>query len=272
MKRILLLERAAGLHPDAIDFACYMAKLLGSPLTGAFLEDNEHPGLTRIAAETSDDCALPGAWGQPKLPPADPVIQHFCDACVGRESIYAVHPKAYVSVDDVVAESRFADLLLLRPDLLETGDTDNSPSRLARFVLANAACPVMLIPHSFIVPEEVVFTFDGSRASVFAIKQFTSLFSPAISWKKVKFLLVNDFVQAPAMEEWVAAHYPQAESVFLEGGTTTQLIEDLLPNDQSIVVMGAYSRTAFSRLMKKSNADPLINILLSPVFIAHGMH
>jgi len=272
MKRILLLERATGLHPEAIDFACYIAKLLGSPLTGAFLEDNEHPGLRRVADETEDDCALPGAWGQPEVLPADPVVKHFCDACVGRESIYALNPKTYVSVDELVAESRFADLLLLRPDLLETGDTGSSPSRLARFVLANAACPVLLIPHSFIVPEEIVFTYDGSKASVFAIKQFTSLFSTAISWKKVKLLLVNDFVQAPAMDEWMAAHYPKAASVFLEGGTTTQLIEDLLPNDQSIVVMGAYSRTAFSRLMKKSNADPLIDILLSPVFIAHGVH
>lgn len=272
MKRILLLQHADPLHPETLDFACYIAKLLNSPVTGVFLEDDRHATLKRVAPEDIRGGTLPGEGGRQQTVYADSVVSHFSDACIYRESAYAVHSKIYVSVDELLKETQFADLLLLRPDLSETNHAYACPSKLVKFILEHAACPVMLVPRSFNALDEIVFTYDGSKSSVFAIKQFTYLFPDIKSLKKVKLLLVNDFVKVPSMQEWLGAHYPQAEILFLEGGTTEQLIRNLLPRNSSIVVMGAYSRAAFSMLMKKSNADPLMDMLESPIFIAHGVH
>ena len=271
MKRILLLQHADLPHPETLDFACYIAKLLNSPVTGVFLEDDKRETLKRVAPEDIGGAALPGEWGGQQTAYADPVVSHFSDACIYRESAYAVHSNIYVSIDDLLKETQFADLLLLRPDLSETKHAYACPSKLAKFVLEHAACPVMLVPRSFNTLDEIVFTYDGSKSSVFAIKQFTYLFSDIVSLKKVKLLLINDFVKVPSMREWLNAHYPEAEIIFLEGRTTEQLIRNLLPCNSSIVVMGAYSRAAFSMLMKKSNADPLMDMLENPIFIAHGV-
>ena len=51
MKRILLLQHADLPHPETLDFACYMAKLLNSPVTGVFLEDDKRETLKRVAPE-----------------------------------------------------------------------------------------------------------------------------------------------------------------------------------------------------------------------------
>ncbi|HEU4610174.1 MAG TPA: universal stress protein, partial [Chitinophagaceae bacterium] len=55
----------------------------------------------------------------------------------------------------------------------------------------------------------------------------------------------------------------------LSGDPVDQLIIYLLSRTNALVVMGAYGRGSFSRLIRKSTADPLSGTLLHPIFIGH---
>jgi hypothetical protein len=93
MEKILLAMEGFRQNTYAIDFACYLAKLTGSRLTGVFLEGNadgtgpeilhmDDPELVHLDVPEPEDYDLAHAGG------ADPVLQRvrrFREACVYRE-------------------------------------------------------------------------------------------------------------------------------------------------------------------------------------------
>src|ERR1700678_2086704 len=116
MEKILLAMDGYKQNTYAIDFACYLARLTHSRLTGVFLEgtpEGGEPGIARMeepepVGEVSGDACT-----------ADPVLQHvhrFREACLCREVPARVHRDRGVPVADVLLESRFSDLIVVDPE------------------------------------------------------------------------------------------------------------------------------------------------------------
>jgi nucleotide-binding universal stress UspA family protein len=123
------------------------------------------------------------------------------------------------------------------------------------------------------VVDEIVFTYDGTESSVFAIKQFAHLF-PSLTDKKVVVVSVRDgegvtLEQQFKIKEWLKAHYPQAEFVVLKGSASDELFGYLIEKRNAMIVMGAYGRKMFSRFFKPSQARLVMKSVNLPVFIAH---
>src|SRR5580658_9222086 len=110
MEKILLAMDGYKQNTYAIDFACYLAKLTHSRLTGVFLEgtpEGDEPGIQRQE--------------EPELMRLEePVLQHvhrFREACLCREVPARVHRDRGVPLGEILLESRFSDLLVVDPEM-----------------------------------------------------------------------------------------------------------------------------------------------------------
>jgi nucleotide-binding universal stress UspA family protein len=256
MEKILLAMDAAHLNEKAIDFACYIAKLTRSRLTGIFLE-----GEALVTAAVPSDVT-------------ESNIHLFREACICRETLSSIHRDRGIPLSEIIAETRFADLLIVDPDTSFIKADRQFPGRFLTEVLGSSECPVLIAPSSLDEAiDEIILSYNGTASSVFAIRQFTSLF-PELARKKVYVVNVRqDNTSAIEdqfkMKEWLKVHYENIEFVLLKGDASDQLFGYLLQKKNAIVVMGAYGRNMISRFFKPSHAKLIVRTINLPIFIAH---
>ena len=281
MEKILLAMDGYKQNTYAIDFACYLTKLTHSRLTGVFLEgtpEGGEPGIQRLEEAEIMQREEPEAVGRVsgESCAADPVLQHvhrFREACLCREVRARVHRDRGVPVEDILLESRFSDLIVVDPETSFHHIDKGFPGRFIRDVLLAAECPVLVSPYSFDSLEEVIFAYNGTSSSVFAIKQFTYLF-PEFKNKKAVVVNVRNGEESAIeeqfkMKEWLSAHYEAVDFVLLKGDASDELFGYLLGRKNAIVVLGAYGRGILSRFLKPSHASLLLRTINLPIFIAH---
>ena len=273
MEKILLAMDGYKQNTYAIDFACYLAKLTHSRLTGVFLEGDPEDGEEEIVRGAAPQAVAELSGG---VFTADPVLQRvkrFREACLGREVAAKVHRDRGVPVSDILLESRFSDLIVVDPETSFRKVETEFPGRFIRDVLLAAECPVVVSPYRFESLDEVIFAYDGTSSSVFSIKQFTYLF-PEFKRKRAVVVDVRKGEETAIeeqykMKEWLSAHYLEVDFVLLKGDPSDELFGYLLERKNAIVVLGAYGRGILSRFLKPSHASLLLRTINLPIFIAH---
>jgi hypothetical protein len=274
MEKLLLAQDAQCLKMSAIDFGCYVARLSRSRLTGVFLEDvqSERPAAVNQGARR------PGAtdiYHQPDEAASitEENIRLFREACVCRGVTSGIHRDRGVPTAEILEESRFADLVVVDPEISFTPGNESLPGHFVHDILSKAECPVIMAPYDFESIEQIYFAYNSTPSSMFAIKQFTYLF-PDLTKKKVTVLNVRSTVDEGVedsfkMKGWMKEHYDEVEYVLLRGDPADQLFAYLLEKKNGIVVMGAYGRGMLSRFFKPSHARLIIKTVNMPIFIAH---
>lgn len=277
MEKILLALDGNNPQAPALDFACWLGSFTHSKITGIFLEN--------LAAEEDlvlqDSGRSGAAWQADKNCDAyarknvlvEKNIDFFKQACERRGTRYAVHRDGGDPAGEIVQESRYADLLVVDGETSFQKKFEGTPTAFVKDVLAAAECPVIIAPGHFEGIEEIIFAYDGSKSSMFAIKQFTYLL-PGLDDKKVTLLNVKNQETAAANElplkEWLSSHYSSIGFETLEGSTGTELLGYLLKKKNVFIVMGAYGRNMLSRFIKHSQAEIVIKTITQAIFIAHG--
>ena len=278
MEKILLALDAHQLETNTIDFACFIAKLAGSKLTGVFLEDVLQEEMTYVPGGARPTCVgrSERASGEQEAGTGDIVshnIKRFKESCVCRETTGLIHRDRGIPLSEVVEESRFADLIIVDPVTSFSKSNRGVPSRFVKDVLLDSECPVLIAPYSFDGLDKVIFAYNGTQSSVFAIKQFTYLF-PGLSDKKAIVVNVSredkqSIEQQFKMKEWLKAHYQDVEFVILKGDATDEMFGYLIEKRNAMVVMGAYGRSLLSRFFQPSHARLVVKTVNLPVFITH---
>jgi hypothetical protein len=69
----------------------------------------------------------------------------------------------------LIEESRFADLLIIDAETSFNRGLEANPTRFVKEILQHAECPVVISPVSFEGLDEIIFAYDGSASSVYAI-------------------------------------------------------------------------------------------------------
>ncbi len=277
MEKILLALDGTNLHTPALDFACWLGGLTHSKITGVFLENLaaeedlvvQDAGRTGLAWQVDKGC---DAYARKNVL-VEKNIEFFKQACERRAASYAVHRDAGEPAREIVYESRFADLLVVDAETSFNKKFEGTPTAFVKDTLADAECPVIIAPENFEGIEEIVFTYDGSRSSMFAIKQFCYLL-PKLDDKKVTLLRVKNQEPAAygeaALKEWLSSHYSSIGFETLEGDTETELLGYLLKKKNVFIVMGAFGRNMLSRFFKHSRAEIVIKTITQAIFIAHA--
>ncbi|PZR25561.1 MAG: hypothetical protein DI535_17905 [Citrobacter freundii] len=278
MQKILLAINATDPDTQSIDFACYIGRLTKSIITGVFLENlvaDETPVIrgTRGAPYLDWDLDEHSPEYLKKKALIEKNIEMFGDCCERKSVRSSVHRAAGVPSKEMIAESRYADLIIVDSATSFNKAYEGRPTDFVKDVLKGSECPVLIAPGSFEGIDEIVFTFDGSRSSAFAIRQFTNLF-PELNDEKVVVLHISkegswEGIEREKFLEWMKMHYSSVGFHIMAGNTDDRLFDYLFKRKNCFIVMGAYGRSALSNFFRHSEADFVINLMTQPIFISH---
>ena len=278
MKNILLPVNSIKHEMNEIDFACYIANLSHSKLTGVFMEDIPEPQIPILKTalgfpyvETIIARDIPE--NEEKMKSCSQNIHVFKEACLNRGVSCDIHQDLFVPVKEVIAESRFADLIIVNAETSFESKPENIPTRFVKDVLARSECPVVIAPLSFDSIDEILFTYNGSPSSVFAINQFAYLF-PELENKKVTLLEVQEkdrqfSEDQDRINDLISRHYSSIHLQVLKGKARDELFGYLLGKKNTFVIMGAFGRSLLSDLIRPSAGEFVTKVINLPIFIAH---
>jgi hypothetical protein len=279
MEKILLVIDAVYPNKNALDFACYLGRLTRSKVTGVFLENKElkdSPVLKQLHKLTHAPFSEEENIEDPKARHEQLVeknIARFKEGCICRDVNYNLHRDRGMPVEELVQESRFADLIVTDAAVSFQQQFEGIPSEFVRELLKKAECPVIIAPETFEPVNEIVFAYNGSPSCIFAIKQFTYLF-PQLSNTKASIIQVNSNGQwqgthKQQLKEWLSDHYTNLHFEAIKGTADTKLFNYLYNKKNMFLVMGAYGRNPLSEFFKPNPADMLIKTVTQPIFITH---
>ncbi len=280
MKKIILAVDALDPDPQALEFACYLARLSDSVVTGIFLENlvaDELPVLRKAHGARFLDWEVDETDPQvrEKMKQIQSNIEWFEETCGKRSVRCSVHRNEGLPAREIIDESRYADLLVMDAATSFRKKPENVPTDFVKDVLKDAECPVIIAPGNFKEIDEIIFANDGSSSALFAIKQFTYLF-PEFGEKKATLFEVQESVDEPwkagareALRGWMKHHYSSVGFETAVGESRYELYAYLFAKRSVIIVMGAFGRSALSQFFRTSNAELLIKSISQPLFIAH---
>jgi hypothetical protein len=197
----------------------------------------------------------------------------FKEFCCNRGVNCDAYVDGDVPIEQLIAETRYADLVVADPGISFSERLESIPTSFIKELFARSECPVVVAPESYDWINEIVFAFDGSRSSVFAMKQFTYMF-PEFRDRKVLILEVCEgeehiLSDKEKLTAWLQNYYTEISYLVLYGRPKDELFGYLLEKEKMLVVMGAFGRSMISSLFSKSNAELLLKAVNLPFFIAH---
>ncbi|MBC9929437.1 universal stress protein [Chitinophaga qingshengii] len=276
MEKILFITDAVCMSKSCLDFACYLGNLTHSRLTGVFLE-NQEMELRSVdeIREKGVIAPVPGARiEQQKELYRDENIKRFSDHCENSGVNCVIHQHTGIPLTAVLRESRYADLLVVDGSTSFSWRRESTPTSFVEEILEKAECPVFIAPENFEGIDEIIFTYNGSHAAMYAIKQFTYLL-PQLFGVKATLLSVTPKGQPikgdrEKLEEWLHMHYVDSSLEILEDNNVqATLMEYLFMKEKVMIVMGAFGRNQLSNLFVPNPMKPVVKLVSQPVFVAH---
>jgi len=277
MKKIIAAFDGLRFSNSTMEYAIFLAQQSNASLSGIFLSENTRLGYAIY--ETVIKQSLSGESILDEISETDTEIINdsihaFESACQTAGIKYNVRSDKHYTANDLLHETIFADLLVIDADETFSYLERAVPSGLVKNILQNTFCPVIAVPLKFIRITEIAFLYDGSAASVNAIKMFDYTL-PGMKKLKTKLFYAkpkNDPSFLPdnrLLKEWMKKHFPKAQyKVFV--GSEIEIIEALAAENPGIlIVSGAYNRKNISMWLRHSFADKCLSELKAPVFIAH---
>jgi len=276
MEKILLILNAHKPDVASINFAIRMASLSKTKLTGLFIERTDYEEVSMAQPEAFQYATYFLQTGEVAAIRADinKAVSVLRDECRFAGVELDVIVGEGEPIQQTIYESRFGDYIVVDPDLTFSHSETDVPSHFVREILSRAECPVLLAPKEFVDVDELVFCYDGSASSVFAIKQFTAQL-PQFKSKPALLLEVNKSGKVEfnadhkRMMDWLKMHYPSVYYQALKGTAKEELFNYLSLKTKKLVVMGAYGRNMLSTFFRTSHADAIIRMVDLPLFIAH---
>lgn len=279
MEKILLLADARNFKAETLDFAAYISKLNKSKLVGVFVEDHvmdTRPSLKTLGGTAYVEEVTMDLDEQRKVDDdTRKNIAVFRGGCIQREVLSAVHHDKGNPFEKVIEESRYADLIIVDPSF-SISDEGRVPSKFVMELLNKAECPVLIAPEYCEEISEIVLAYDGSRSSVFAIKQFYYQL-PKLADRRVVVLHINKEEHGKEHEneffkEWLEMHFPKVSFLELSGNARDILFEYFMShneNNDRLLVTGSFGRNFLSTLFKPSTAELVLKAVDLPIFISH---
>jgi len=273
MKKILLAFDGTHFSEGAFEFARQMNVKSPILLTAAFLPQIDYANVWSYAQATAGPLFIP------LIEEEDAALVHkniarFELLCQNNNIDYRVHKDfTEFALPALKKETRFADLLIVGSESFYENLGINEPNESLKDALHSAECPVLVVPEKFQFPKTNVLTYNGSNDSVFAIKQFAYLFP---EFCRNETLLVYSKAEPGEklpdeeyIEELAGRHFPNLTIMKLQLNPKKYFSSWLLDRKASILVSGAFSRSVFSQMFKKSFITDVITDHKLPVFIAH---
>ncbi len=277
MKKILAVIDAVNYKEEQLKTIEYMSTMLKGNLAIVMLED-----VNSITPLMVPDFAqgVPGHYYEIVIRAAEEKgrivkanTEALRNACKERDLTCAIHSDKGAAAEEIILESRFADLVLLGKELSFPFLFDTDPTGFVKNVLTNAQCPVLVIPEEISEIKGVIFTYNGSFSSMHAIKAFVGIF-PELVEKAATVIYVcekgrDTMPHEKLLKEYLDGYNKNISYKILSGNTDTVLQAYLAQHQDHIATFGAYGRSRLSRFFDSSSAENILRKMKGPLFITH---
>ena len=277
MKKIIAVIDAFNFSGDLLDSFMYIAREAKGELSVISLEN-----LT--AENVAAAATLPESGGfrygqllresieeQRKL--HQEARERLTQSCNDRAISLKQYPASGKPLKEAIIESRFADLLLVSNTTSFAFLYDTDPPHFVKDVLAEAQCPVIVLPEQCSRIKDVIFAYNGTFSSMYAIRQFTQLF-PEMYDIPVQAVYVEEgnsqaIPQERLLKDYLDHHYENVSYNVLKGEPAAEFMAMLIHRKDCLVTYGAYGRSKASRFFHRSNAQSILRTANIPLFITH---
>ncbi|HET7000210.1 MAG TPA: universal stress protein [Puia sp.] len=194
-----------------------------------------------------------------------------------RENLeYTIHHDRNISLKELVAESNYADLVIIENKETMSFYAENPPTHFLKYLLQEIHCPVLVVPGDYRKINKVLFLYDGEPYSAKAIKMFSYLF-PVYTENQAEVLTVKSQkgdrhdLNNQLLKEYMNSHFPHTIYTALNGLPDVEIIKYLkCKYENELIVLGSYHRGRVSRLINPSIAEALMREIKTPLFIDHN--
>jgi len=272
MKRILFVSAGSEFPKGAMSFLQLLQQHEPLSAFGLFFDSVD---LTLMASASH----IPGTAIYDRLKARERNISEInkTEFSMGCEKFYIkyhIHPSEGEWDKDIFArESRFSDLIILSGEAFFSDITPGQPNPFLQEALHAAECPVMILPENFVEFQHVVIAYDGSKDSLFALKQFCYLF-PRFTDLPTEVVYVRDensgeIPDIDVLRQYTRLQFQSLNFSKLHFKAARYFATWIGEKDKTLLVSGSFGRSPFSYVAKQSFAEQVIHDHKMPIFIAH---
>ncbi|WP_431209498.1 hypothetical protein ACQ86N_25430 [Puia sp. P3] len=170
-------------------------------------------------------------------------------------------------------ESRFSDLVLLSSQLFYAGLLQQQPNTFLSEAMHYTESPVLVIPEDFSPSNHLFIAYDGTKESLFAMKQFSYLF-PHLTDLPTEVVYVNEettngIPELDHLRRYSRLHFSCMGFSKLHFKAAEYFATWIGERQHVMLISGSYGRSPFSYATTPSFAEEVIHDHRLPVFIAH---
>jgi hypothetical protein len=222
--------------------------------------ENERVHARGLFFRPVDDSALAAAGASNNIVP-------FLELEENEKEVIARHKSLFIK------ESRFADLILISGESFYAETDNRQPNQYLRQALHDAECPVLVIPEYFAAIQHVFMAYDGSRESIYAIKQFCYLF-PYLVDLPTEFVYIHEdaghaIPELESLQQFTRLKFDCLNYAKLQFNASDHFAEWIREKKNVLLVAGSFGRSKLSYIGKRSFVQDVIHDHELPVFIAH---
>ena len=274
MKKILLVVDGTHFSTSSFEFVRRLNDLQPVLATGVFVPQLDYANLWSYAAAAGSGGVFVPLLEEEENDEVAKSISLFEERCRHSGIKYRVHKDFYeFALPELKRESRFADVMVLSGELFYKEIIGANQYDYMQTALHQSECPAVIVPENMQFPTNNILAYDGSRESVYAIKQFAYLF-PELA--KNKTLLVyaedkgnTDFPSRESIIELATQHYPDLTFYKIDVNPKRYFTSWASEQKGSILVSGSFGRSPISQALRKSFVADIIRDHQVPVFVAH---
>ena len=262
MRKVILAFDGDNFSEGAFQFARQLNEQDAILLTGVFLPRIVFSQPVIYAQRGKDVPVYIPLIDEEEMGVIERNVEHFKMLCLTHRIEHRIHKDFEdFPLFELSKETRYADLLILGIEKFyeELGTT--RPNVYFETTLHRSECPVIVVPEKFNFPRNVILAYDGSKNSVYAIKQFAYLFPGFTKGKTIVVFSNRENEKLPEksnLEELLARHFANLAFLTVDVDFKEYFSTLTVPKSTPIVVAGSYGRSALSQLFKKSFVAQII--------------
>lgn len=269
MKKILLILNESHLPQQVIQTAVNIANKSKSILEAVFLNDINalnygypFPNDLFLTEKSRGESAA--AEGTKLL---NDMAKVFRDTCDGLGVEYRIDTEKAVTIKHLIMLSQFSDVMIADPQA-------ESDDYSLKEILADAHCPLLLVPKKAVPAEKIYLVYDGSFSSMHAIKMFSYIF-PEYTNLPAQFFHIggpdmDGISHVNEIKVWASKHFSKLSFELIPANTKKELVAYMKKeSEKAVLVLGAYSGSSIARLFLKNMAELIIGETSATIFITH---
>ena len=172
MKKIIAIFDGLKFSESTLKYAVNLGIQNDATITGIFLESPTYTsrGIYQLYPDKEFSLSSVRQLALHDKKERDLSADRFEAACQDAGIKYKVHHDKENAINEVIEESKYADLLVIDASETLNRYTETMPTHFIHQVLSGAKCPVLLLPKHFTEIKKISWLYDGSSASIYAFK------------------------------------------------------------------------------------------------------